>query len=531
MLARKTLVHFLNTVLGALVGVLALKFIALYMGDALYGQVAYAMGLTGLLYAILQFGLPQAHKKKAAEGIRTADRIATFLWAQLGLMAFYVLVVLGLLAGRILIQGRGFNDTTLLTLVVMGVYWATKYVWRWARITLVAHQEIARDQAADVSDNFVRAGGSALVAASYAAAANNAGPLAGLAGVRWDWLANWGAEALAATYLAGSLVSVALATLFVRRHHEIGSFDLEILRDYWGFSRPLYLVGLVTTVAGKLDRITLGYFWTDATVGIYFGADRVVSIVNTISFSLGALLLPAVSNLSVREEEERIADLTYQAHRYTTMVVLPMVAGLVFFSDAIIALILSDEFLRGAPVLAILAVYTFLKVAVRPYSVVIMGMDMPGLAARVGFAGAVTNIVLNLVLVPADIKSLGLQLFGLKAVGAALATLASAAVTYVLYRHIASKVVDLEPQWHHVLRQLAAALLMGFFLLAVDERVVALERWYHFLLYGVIGTPVYVAGMAALREFTREDLRFFADMVHPREIWGYVRGELFGNGG
>lgn len=527
MLARKTIVHFLNTVLGALVGVLALKFIALYLGDSIFGQVAYAMSLTGVVFSLMQFGLPKAHKKKLAEGVRSPDRIATYIWMQTGIIGAYIVIVLGFIVFRVTVQGKGFNDTTLLTLVVMALYWVTRFVWKALHNTLVATREIARDQAADVAEDFVRAGGSALVAASYAAAVNQIGPLAGTLGPEWSWLEAYGAEALAVTYLAGSVVGVVIALWYVLRHHEVGSFDREIVRDYWSFGRPLYLAGILATVAGKLDRITLGYFWTDATVGLYFGADRLVSIVNTVAFSLSALLLPAVSSLSAEDDEERIVEITFQAHRYTTMVILPMVIGLVVFAEDVIHLILSDQFLRGAPVLGILALYTFVNVAGKPYASVITGMDMSHLAGRIGIAAASTNILLNLILVPADIQSLGIELVGLKAVGAALATLASGLVSYLLFRRAAKGLVDIEPQWPHFSRQLLAGLVMASFLYAVDTRILGLARWYHLILFGVVGAAIYLVAMAGLGEFTRDDYHFFVDMVHPGKMWDYIQDELF----
>lgn len=530
MIGRKTFLHFLNTVLGALVGLLALKFIALYLGDSIYGQAVYAMTLTGVVHSVMQFALGQAHRKKLAEGIDEADRIGTFLWVQVGLMVAYMVLVAGLLLFRVQVQGKTFNDTTLLAVVVMGVYWATQFVYKWARTTLVATQEIARDQTADVAEDFVRAGGSALVAVSYAAAVEGTGPLAGMLGPEWAWLGTYGAEALAATYVAGSTAAVLIAAYFIVTDHEIGDFRPDIARDYWSFSRPLYFASLLGTLESKLDRLMLGYFWNDATVGLYYGADRLVSIVDTISFSVGALMLPEVSRLSVQEAEDRIVDVTYKAHRYTTMVVIPMVMGLAFFGTNVIFLILSAEFARGAPVVAVLATYTLFKVASSPYRSLVAGMDLPHLEARVSVVTALTNVALNLVLIPADIKAFGVDLLGLKALGAAIATLSSGALAYVYVRYLAGKVVDLRPQWHHFARQIAAGLLMIGFLKVVDARILPLVRWFDFLAYGLVGTPVYVAGMALLGEFDRDDLDFFLEVVHPGKMWDYLRSELFGDG-
>lgn len=526
MLARKSLLHFLNTVVGAILGLVALKLIALYMGDSLLGQVAYAMSLVGLLYGLLQLGLPGAHKKRLSEPGDRGDKLATYVVLRTGLTLLMVALVFGFVVVWTFVLGKRFVSTSMMTLLIMVVYFAIKAVQDVGNDTFQARRHIARSQTAVFGNDLVRTVGAALAAITYAGV-RDVGPLAGVLGPEWAWLEPLGAELLALTYLLGALCGAAISFWYVVQDYSFGGFRRDIVGSYWAFAAPNYLAGIVGLVASRLDRAMLGFFWSDSTVGIYFGADRIASILNSVGFALAAVLLPTVSYMSEEEDREGVADVLGRSHRYSSMVILPAVLFLAVFADPVIRLILSAKFLASGPVLILLAIYTQIFVLYRVYSSGIGGVDRPILNARSSAAMAATNIVLDLVLIPADIKSLGIELAGLGAVGAAIATLASGVVGYAIARYDAGRLIPLRRQWPHLGRQLVAGMVMVGFLYALDTYAVDLVRWFHLLAFVPLGLAVYVGAMAAIGEFTRTDWDFFIDLIHPAEMWEYVREELF----
>lgn len=528
MLARKSLLHFLNTLVGAVVGVVSLKLIALYMGDDLFGQVAYAKSLTGLLFSVMLLGFPAAHKKRMSEEQRPGDCLATYMVVQGSLTLLYIAIVLGAIFFRFQVQGKGLTSTTLATVIVMTSFHVVKFWQRLTSVTLTSRREIAREQFAEFSDNLVRTFSAVLVALAYAAAAKQTGPLAEYLGPEYDWVAAWGPELLAATWMLGSAAAVLASVYYIRQDYPLGSFRWDVLRSYWTFAKPIYMAGLVGAVATRLDRVMLGYFWSSSSVGIYFGSQRIVSVVKSASFALGVVLLPAVSSLSVDGNEDRIAEITNLAHRYTSMLTLPLVLFIAVFAGPIIHLVLSDEFLRGAPTLMVLAAWTFFAVTSRPYSALVSGVDRPRLLSAISIGGALVNVFLNVVLIPADIKSLGITLFGLRELGAATATFAMSFVTYFFYRRAAHKLVPLPREWPYLLRQLVAGGAMVGVLLVLDQTVAGLARWYHLILFSAVGGVTYLVTLVLVGGFTRSDLRFFLETVDPRAMLDYIREELSG---
>lgn len=526
MLARKTLLHFLNTVVGGVLGAVALKLIALYMGDAILGNVAYAIGLISLVQALFASGFRRSHEKRIGEGTRQGDKIATYVTLQVGLNALFGGLVLGAIGVWTFVLGQRFHSTTLMVMVIVAAYLIAQNFRQVATNTFNGRREIARSQTITFLDDLARVGFTVIATTFYAAVAHGKGPFAGMLGADLGWIASYGPELLAMTYLGGTLVSALIGLAYVRRTCPWGSFDREVLDSYWQFAWPLLITGLLGSLVTNVDRVMLGYFWTGAVVGLYFGMDRVVHMIRSLAFALNTVLMPAISHMAVEEDREGIADVAFRSHRYSTMVVLPMIVGVIVFADDAIRLLLANEFLRGVPVLIALAVWVFFNVASTPYGSVILGLDRSKLILRLSIVAVAINVGLNALLIPADIKSLGIELFGLGALGAALATLVATAIRYVGLRYYVGKLIPIDSQWPHLPKQLLAVVLMGAVLWWTSGLIPGPLRWYHLLLFGLGGLALYTVFLRLLGELTDGDVAFFLDALDPSGMADYVTEEL-----
>ncbi len=526
MLQRKAFLHYGSTVVGAILGFVALKLIALYLGDRILGEVAYAMGLVGLANGLLQLGFPSAHKKRYAEGEDDADKLATYLVVRIGLILLLLLGVAGFIGVYVGILGRGFRSTTLLTVVAMAVYHTLKNIEDLCQTTFDAKREIARGQAQEIADNVMRMLATALLALVYAATVHGRGPLADRIDLQGGWMADWGPELLALAYIAGAAAAAAVGLWYLFREHEIGSVDLSIFKSYSVFALPLFAASIVDKVSNYIDRVSLGYFWTGSEVGIYFAARRITSVLFGIAFALTAVLLPAVSKLAGEGEHDRIRDIEHRAHRYTSMVLLPIVAMVIVFADDLVRIVLSSAFEDSGSVLAILAVYAYVMAISRPQVAVLLGLDHPKVSAMISGISSILNILANLLLVPTSI--LGITLLGLGADGAALATLGATFVSYGLSRLAANRILGVRSVLSHVVRHFAAIIAVGSAVWWTKAHIIGLPRWYHVGALSAAGALVYIGLLVLLREFDRDDWDFLIELLDLREMVDYIKGELFG---
>ncbi len=531
MVARKSVLIVANTVVGGLLGAVAIKLTAVYFGQDVYGEVGYALGLVGLFAMVTDLGFHGAHLKRVSEGANEADCIATFLVTKVVLTSLLVLLVLGMIAVRVLVLGREFETTSLLTILLLTAYYVFRSLYLAGSYTFDAKRHTVDAQSVLLAENGVRVFATALAAIAFAAATDQAIPLAGLAPrdpALLGWLESHGAALVAGTWVLGAAVALLVSGLLLVRHHAIGRFDRVIFRSYFVFALPIFLLSAIGLVSSQVDRVAVGYFWGDAEVGAYFGAQRVTGLVEAIPAAVGALLFPTLSALASRREHAEVQRTITLSLRYIVLFTLPLTMFLVVFGGSVFAVLLSNEWQGATTTLAFLAVAVFLYSLLRPYIALMAGVDRPGDAARIGIVMSVLNVAFTLVLVPADVRALGIPLAGLKDTGAAIALCASALVGLVMGHFVARGILGPGYRvharwWAH--GAAAATMTLAFWLLHTQTGLV--ERAYVLAAFGLAGFGVYVATLTALGEFTRHDVRFFVNLAHPvrfvREAFGRER--------
>ncbi|MHA1665338.1 MAG: flippase, partial [Candidatus Njordarchaeales archaeon] len=193
------------------------------------------------------------------------------------------------------------------------------------------------------------------------------------------------------------------------------------------------------------------------------------------------------------------------------------------FVNSVINIMLSSAFLPAASVLITLTIYALIVGLRMPYSSLISGINRPDVAAKIGFAICVTNITLNYLFIP---KWGLLSSFGINGpTGAAVATVLSSLVGFFGLRLAAKKLTGITLLQSHTPRHIIAGIIMAGVLYYIGS-LLPLIRWYHLLMFAGVGLGIYLGVLFVLREFKKQDLMFFLDVLHPKEMLGYMKSEL-----
>lgn len=517
-----------NMAVGTLLGLVAARMIALYFGNHNFGQVQFALNALGLLFFITDLGMGAAHVKRVSEGRDPGDCFATFAVFKVVATATFATLVVAFLVVFVGILGKPLEDTTLTIVLVVLVYYVAKSLQEVGQSSFDARLETARSQLAAFTDTLVRTGLTILGALLVAALVHKTGPF--LARVDpeqpvFAWMRDQPGAVLAIATAAGGVAAALMALAMLRRSLERGRFRRELLRDYASFALPLFLSSAIGMIALNVDGAVLGYFLSADQVGLFGQAKRLPLVIAGIGTALSTLLFPTLSALAARGDRDGIQRSMDKALRYLSMVMLPVLAFAAVFSADLIRILLSDEVVPGARAMAILCGYVVLVTLAIPHSNLLFGLERPDVPAKLGIVSAIVLIGLNLLLVPTDIRSLGLTLGGLGVEGAALATLASGLVWYASLRVATARIAGYR-EHAHIWRHLAAAAIMAAALLGLDATVLPLERWFHVPLFGLLGLAVYALALVAVRELGAEDWRLLRASVHPVDMLRYVRDEI-----
>lgn len=249
----------------------------------------------------------------------------------------------------------------------------------------------------------------------------------------------------------------------------------------------LFFSSLAIELYTMVDITMLTYWWDDTVVGLYANATKTVKIVITFLTAISAVALPRFSIYSGRGELENISRLGERTLSVLIYISLPSAAGLCLMSGSIIRLFYGDAFLLATPtmqILAVLVVPITLSTFLGSHLLCAINMEKKMLYAVI--AGAVTNVSLNLVLIPTYAQN-----------GAAVASVISECVVFAIDLSLVLRHVHLKMNWKNLLQSIVATAIM--------VALVSLVKHLQFssvlqLLVAVLGgITVYVIASVVMR--------------------------------
>ncbi|MGB0651853.1 MAG: oligosaccharide flippase family protein [Thermoplasmatota archaeon] len=519
MLLRRVLLVLSNSLGGAALGYVALLAMGRYMGPELLGGRAFILSLVFIAGLLVELGLPWTHARRLGAGEPVAVSNGTFLFLRVGLLvAFLVLASLAMTVWFGLL-GRPATDVTEQALWLALVVVAAKALRGVALNTFRGLNLIRERETAILTNTVLTAGGTVLAAIAYAHGAGRWSPFPAASEAVASWFGVTGPVSfpqalhwLVVAFLVGEAVSLAVAWwLFVRAKIPIGRPDRSVARAYLHATAPLLFLTASGLLMKHMDRLFVGFFGTATELGYYQAAAKLSDILVIVAQSLVVVLLPAVAGLAAAG---RMAELRVQmvsAERWLALLLWFPVAWLALDAPALMHIGLSDQFLPAVTPWYLLTAHAFILSLTLPLRTKAVGLQEPQAAAKVAGGALALNFLLNLVLVPDGVGPLPGA--GLGALGAAIATLASATAAFVAFRLLAARWTGHPILPSYLVRQGLAAAATVLLLAGIDGLLPARERFYDLVWYGALVGLTYLAILALAGELRRRDVKGLMDAL------------------
>lgn len=188
----------------------------------------------------------------------------------------------------------------------------------------------------------------------------------------------------------------------------------HLLQQSW----PVILTGMAIIIYMRIDMVMLKFMQGDVAVGLYATAARISEVWYFIPSAIVSSVAPAI--IRSKDNPKIYYDRIGRLFSLMSLIALVIGCGIALSAHWIIHVLYTDDFRGAAPVLAVhiwASIFVFLGVAQTPW-------DMSQNLLKLGFyrtlAGAIGNVLLNLVLIPKY-----------SAMGAAIATVISYAIASV----------------------------------------------------------------------------------------------------
>ena len=498
---RKTLLALINSFLMGLVGIISWTFVARNMPIGYVGIVYFAMGFGGMFSFVVDLGFGAAHVKRISEGEDVGRCIGTFMAIKSVLIIVFVIIVVTSIFVWKNVMGRGFNSPNheLMIYIMVGYYIAI-HISRIGSQTLIAKIETAKQQMIALVGALVQ-----LVATLFVVLFTDDIVLFGM------------------TFVIGGVANMIIASFFLFEF-KIKMPTLRLTKSYIIFALPIFVIYAIAVIPINVDRVIIQLFWDETHVGIYRGGQVFSQYLIQIPMGLGLILFPTISKLDAKGKAKQIRDLVYSTERLIAMVLAPVAALMFVLALPIVTIVSGPIYAESYLVLQPLTLWAFVFSINLPYNRLIMGLGELKKIVIISTAGVIAIVVFDLIFIPADIKMLNIELLGLSARGAALATLLSVMILFIMFRLFCYKYLKrmLNPS---IFRFIIPAFVMGVIIYFANEYFPA-DRIYWIFLYGCLGMVIYLVIIVVTKGLTKDDIEFFRNVLDPVEMVRYVRHEV-----
>jgi O-antigen/teichoic acid export membrane protein len=164
-----------------------------------------------------------------------------------------------------------------------------------------------------------------------------------------------GVDGFLAAMVAGSAANFFLLYLFSRQFSRINfSWDTALWKEIFSVAWPLSITIILNLIYLRTDILFLSLWKSQAVVGIYGAAYKVIDVVVTIPFIFSGIILPIITSHWNKGEKGEFKSVTQRSFDVLFLLAAPMAAGTIMLSGRIMSLIAGNEFAQSGPALNIL---------------------------------------------------------------------------------------------------------------------------------------------------------------------------------
>ncbi len=292
---------------------------------------------------------------------------------------------------------------------------------------------------------------------------------------------------LACTLIASLSFNASMAFLLSRHYATFRlQFDFSYWKNFLRQSLPMGATAIITFAYFKMDTILLSVLQSNAHVGIYNVAYKIMENLIFFPAMLAGLILPLLSRF-IFTDRQRFEEIANKTFKVFFLIIVPIIIGTWFLAPDIIGIVSGGGFQESVPVLRIL-IFSLGFIFFGSYfnMLLVVGNAQKKLMQTLLLA-AVFNISLNLFLIPR-----------FSYMGSAITALSTEALVVFLTGMLVYRYIRFVPSFEHIQRILASGAVMAVVLFFLEP--------YSFLLSGLAAVATYVGMLWLTRAINAQEL-------------------------
>ena len=188
-------------------------------------------------------------------------------------------------------------------------------------------------------------------------------------------------------------------SLFTKKNDLLDTVKTYSNKDVVTVAFPMFLTGVMSVVISQTDIVMLGAMSNVSEVGVYAIAVKLAFLTSFILTSINSIATPKFSELFHAGKMEALIKIAQKSSKLVFWVSVPIIIVFIFFGKFMLS-IFGDEFVKGYPVLILLALGKFVNGIAGSVGSFLNMTGHQKVFNRIVIIGGVTNIVFNFILIP-----------------------------------------------------------------------------------------------------------------------------------
>jgi O-antigen/teichoic acid export membrane protein len=272
-------------------------------------------------------------------------------------------------------------------------------------------------------------------------------------------------------------------------------FKISHLKNLSGFSFWIFLTASGSLVYSYADTVLIGFFMTNADVGIYRTAFQLTSVASFTTLAFQTVLYPKISSWDIQGKFKEIENTLARAFTYSLLLAIPTCIGGWILADYLLYYLYGAPFISGVNALYLLLVVQIVNVFMVLSTMSLNALNRPKDAFNVTLIAAIVNILLDIVLIP---------IFGI--MGAALATLIAMTLNAVGAFILLSRIISVKFEKKPIKNILYSAGLMGVFLVCI-RFLLPFSQVIGLITVVILGAAIYIIVLFSLDREMHDEIR------------------------
>lgn len=277
---------------------------------------------------------------------------------------------------------------------------------------------------------------------------------------------------------------------YILKEIDFSIYEINLKRLTYHLKRnlKLFVLQIAVQIYLYLDKVMLGYYGQYIQAGYYDIAQQIVRVGLIISGTLSTVMLPKISNLVFNKRYDEVKLNIGNALEFVITISFPLIFGLLSINQEFIKWFFGNEYLGVSSIISILSVILFIIPIGNVLGIQLMiplGKEM--LVSLSPIAGAITNLVLNIYLIPKYLAN-----------GAAVATIFSELIGSGLTCFFMRKWFNIFSVMNESKKSLCASLIMYLILKYLNIKIELIPLLLFVKIF--IGISIYILLMFILKD-------------------------------